>query len=467
MLVVFSDIHLTDQSTSSNVHASAFELLAREIATAAGPKHKRAQSLDFLLLGDIFDLYRTSYWHDQHVPPAQRPWNGRLSPDTGMNSLTQEVENQFLSILERILAADACRALFDLLRNPPPTVRKKPTVTCVIGNHDRPIWVFPSLQDQLRRELSGVNLSFANSFRSDKYQVLARHGHEWDPNNCGWLFLTKVLQPGRTIDRFDPEVHKVQCIGDVVTAELLSGMLYRLGQQLSPNSPDDRAFLHGLYEVNNLRPVTAVFEWMSWFSQDRPSAENKYLDLLRKSLREAIAETLDSQLARAWDRLKPDLWVGGDLTDQLDRAYTILRHRNGLRLLASLKPALSAIASAVGLSADSAGADACFAGAADDFAQEEKANRQTRYLFYGHTHEARQECFKSTPNGQVQLYVNTGTFLPFIQRAHNRQGFWAAHRLTYAFVYSDREDRRSRHGPGPTLDIWNGLRCKRYVIDER
>ncbi|MGC8990243.1 MAG: hypothetical protein ACP5MD_09000, partial [Verrucomicrobiia bacterium] len=230
---------------------------------------------------------------------------------------------------------------------------------------------------------------------------------------------------------------------------------------------DDRAFLHGLYEVNNLRPVTAVFEWMSWFCQNRPSAENKYLDLLRKSLREAMAATLDSQLARAWDRLKPDLLVNGDLTDQLARAYSILRYKDGLRLLAGLKPALSAIASAVGLSADSAGADACFAGAADDFAKEEKENRPTRYLFYGHTHEARKECFKSTPNGQVQIYVNTGTFLPFIQRAHNGQGFWAAHRLTYAFVYSDSEDRRSRHGPGPTLDIWNGLRCKRYVIDER
>lgn len=463
MLVVFSDIHLTDETTSSNVHASAFELLAREIVTAASPKHKNAQSLDFLLLGDIFDLYRTNYWHAQNIPADKRPWNGKLSPDTGINSLSQEVQSQFLSILKRILSTDACKAMLALLRNPPSCIRRKPTVTYVIGNHDRPMWVFPSLQDHLRSALPDVTISFATSYRSDVYQVLARHGHEWDPHNYGWLFLTRVLQPGRVIDKFDPHVNRVQCIGDVVTAELLSGMLCNFTTQLSESSPEDKSFLQSLYDINNLRPITAVFEWMSWFTQNRPSAQKKYFDLLRKSLREALTATLDSQLARHWDHLKPDFLVHGDLTDQLSRAYTILRHKNGLQMLASLKPMIAAVASAVGLTADSAGNDACTAGAIEDFNREEQQDRQTQYLFYGHTHQPGQECFKSTPDGRLHFHVNTGTFLPLIARAWKGHGFWSAHRLTYAFVYADNEDRRSRYGPGPTLDIWNGLRCKRYT----
>ncbi len=462
MLVIFSDTHLSDETTSRNVNGSAFELLGKQIAAALSPEHKNARRVDLLLLGDIFDLVRTSYWHDQRIPDKDRPWNGKLDSATGVNAAHDKVESQFLDIVERILATDASRAMIKMIKGLPTLESGRPTVTYVVGNHDRYFHSFPALQASLRRQLPGIAVEFKTSYRSDAYQVLARHGHEWDHHNHGWQFLRKVLQPGLVLDRFDPAAYMVQCLGDVLTAELLSGMFYRLRQELSDDSAVDQEFLRGVHELNNLRPFLAVFEWLAWFSEKQPAPQNMYLDLLRQALRDALAATLDSRLARLWDTLKTDLLVYGDLTDQLARAHSLLRHKKGLRLLAGFKPVANFLAATVGLDT-SDDLDDCATGAMDDFASEEKSGRSTQYVFYGHTHEARQECFRRTRQGRVQLYINTGTFLPFVERARGSLGFWTAHRLTFALVHADDEDRRDRRGPGPTLDLWNGIRCKQYA----
>ena len=70
MLVVISDIHLTDLSTAHNVHGTAFDLMCKEITTAA--QAKGAVELHVVLLGDIFDLVRTDFWH-RTTTPDQRP----------------------------------------------------------------------------------------------------------------------------------------------------------------------------------------------------------------------------------------------------------------------------------------------------------------------------------------------------------------------------------------------------------
>jgi len=49
MLILFSDIHLTDESTSSNVHPSAFDILKKEILLAAKKQAKDTTKIDTLL----------------------------------------------------------------------------------------------------------------------------------------------------------------------------------------------------------------------------------------------------------------------------------------------------------------------------------------------------------------------------------------------------------------------------------
>jgi hypothetical protein len=61
------------------------------------------------------------------------------------------------------------------------------------------------------------------------------------------------------------------------------------------------------------------------------------------------------------------------------------------------------------------------------------------------------------------MYINTGTYLPLIQRTDDGAGFYSEHRMTIAFFYKESEDSGGRVGNGPTADIWNGFRRKLYA----
>ena len=86
MLVAISDLHITDERTAINVPQGAFDILEREIiVNVLG----RGREIHLVLLGDIFDLVRTDYWHrkceERHAARGEASWNGKLSPSTGMN----------------------------------------------------------------------------------------------------------------------------------------------------------------------------------------------------------------------------------------------------------------------------------------------------------------------------------------------------------------------------------------------
>ena len=55
-------------------------------------------------------------------------------------------------------------------------------LTYVIGNHDRVLRNFPSLQADIKAKLPNVPVSFASRVRESQYGLMARHGHEWDEN---------------------------------------------------------------------------------------------------------------------------------------------------------------------------------------------------------------------------------------------------------------------------------------------
>jgi len=92
MLVIISDIHLTDESTAVNVHPTAFdEVLGPEIIGEF--KRVKASEIHLVLLGDIFDMCRTDYWFRKGISPDDRPWGGKIDPKTGMNENVTEIES--------------------------------------------------------------------------------------------------------------------------------------------------------------------------------------------------------------------------------------------------------------------------------------------------------------------------------------------------------------------------------------
>ena len=330
MLVAISDLHITDERTAINVPQGAFDILEHEII--ANASDRKAREIHLVLLGDIFDLVRTDYWHrkarDGTLPVAKRPWNGKLSPSTGMNP-DPGVERQFRDILADILSKDGAQSLLEMIQHLH-AAGLPFRVTYVIGNHDRVLHNFPSLQAAIRAAMPGVSLAFAPSIRDPRYGLIARHGHEWDPNCHGWTFHNEVLERGRPTGQFDDATYKVMAIGEVVTAELMSGIVFRFAEAAG-TSPAASAVVTRLKDLNNLRPILNVFQWLDWFAGNEA---RKFYPLLHSALKQSLDGVVESALARRWDELKGHILPGtGDLIDHLEdiRRYAIGRNMDEFR----------------------------------------------------------------------------------------------------------------------------------------
>ncbi len=449
MLVLFSDVHLTDGRTAINPHETAFRLLGSELVACA--RQKKARELQFVMLGDVFDLVRTDYWQEKQVPPAQRPWGGSaLDPDTGMNR-DVDLLPQFAAILDDILATPAAAALVQTVRTAGEETGLTPRLVYVVGNHDRVFHNFPGLRSALAAAFAPVQVEFRTVYRSDEYGVWARHGHEWDEHCHGWDFLRKVLHKGARVGRFDDAAYRVMGIGEVVTAELMGGLIHGARQRLT--LPKDAPFLRRLLNVNNLRPMTEVFHWLSWLAREE---EERYTAACSEALRDALDGVLETTFARRWDAVKADLIVSGDLTDYLQLARRALGDRSNIDRLRKILPVLDKVN--VALTALKGSQDHYEKGASEEVPGLPPG---VQYILYGHTHQARQRCLAAQLDGAARVYLNTGTFVPVIDRAADGS-FFESNRMSYVCVYKADEDTEGRADQGPTLDVWDGMRRKNY-----
>jgi UDP-2,3-diacylglucosamine pyrophosphatase LpxH len=430
MLVLFSDLHFTDETTAVNVKGSAFtNILGPEILDACRPGIKE---LNLVLLGDIYDLVRTDYWVQR--PRDERPWNGKLDPSTAMNPLPS-IEADFNRVLSAIFAKTAFFPT--MLKNVFAGCGGVPTkVTYVVGNHDRVLNNFPSLRSAIEKEF-GHPVSFVPSLAEPVYATCARHGHEWDENCSAFLLLKEVLQPDRIWDnKLDPAINTVMNIGEVITAELMGGLIFYVKQS-------DAALADILKDANNVRPLTNVITWLEWRS--RTLAQNQK-QLIADALIQAINGVIESNLGQLWDDTRQDIIVSGDITDYLEKVRNELQ-ANGYAGLKGLAAIIVKLRGFLGFGAG----DKCFQGAVQEF--EQRLGADTKYLFYGHTHEARHDFLAGTGR-RSKIYVNTGTYLPLIQAAYENHGFVQADQLTMAFVYrADEVDANE-----PQMDLWNGIR---------
>ena len=452
MLTLISDLHLTDGSTAINVDPSAFTLLGKEIA--ASYADRSAREMHLVLLGDIYDLVRTDHWLANNIPRESRPWGvgpgQTLDPTTGMNPDKKLIEEQFTKILEKILATPSGVALKELVAGLPGAA---PKVTYVIGNHDRVFNNFASLQQLVSKEL-GRKVTFTNQLVEPSYGIAARHGHEWDKDCHAWEYITKVLK--RRVDRFDPSTYQMMAIGEVITAELMGGLVYRVRTA-------DESFAQQIKDVNNLRPMSEALRWVSWFTQGQDNP--RYLDIVQKALIGSLEDLLASSLAREWDKIQRDFIVSRDTVDILQTGLKALKAPGGLASLAEKVSVFQWIGGAkdrvwtfLGLNKGDGYVD----GARQEFAGG-KLPGEIQYIAYGHTHIARHDCFSGALSGNVHFYANTGTYLPLIERTLDGKGFWRAYNMTMLFCYRGDEDVKDRVGDGPTVDIWDGIRRKVFT----
>ena len=116
-------------------------------------------------------------------------------------------------------------------------------------------------------------------------------------------------------------------IGEVVTAELMSGIVFRFAGGSRHFTPAS-AVVTRLKDLNNLRPILNVFQWLDWFAGNEA---RKFYPLLHSALKQSLDGVVESALARRWDELKGHILPGtGDLIDHLEdiRRYAIGRNKD-------------------------------------------------------------------------------------------------------------------------------------------
>ncbi len=274
MLLAISDLHLTDETVSDvGVRGSALKTVLQDLASAAETHNRHGgvpiDRLDILLVGDVFDLLRTSYWDD--VPEDECPWSPALisEPDPQSPAAGRLIEHAG-SILEHILATpnarDLCAVLQEAARGWGPF--KSVGMQFITGNHDRLInhRAAGVLRARVRAAFGGAcgtgQDCFANSVYLEAYQTFARHGHEYDP----WNF--EPVQRGV----WDAQAYERCPIGDVITFALVTKLYLEVRTSLDPNRVSDpvakaerQRLVDGLRVIEDIRPISLIPVWLKAF----------------------------------------------------------------------------------------------------------------------------------------------------------------------------------------------------------
>lgn len=453
MLIIISDLHLTDGTTGKTIAADAFRIFRehlRDLAYAASwrsdGKYQPLETVDVILLGDIFDLIRSTRWSDETpgTPNYARPWD---DPDE-VPALARKIDQ----ITDAILAKNA--ASFKILRelggdNPftlPPVsdrglpaaanVRRLPVETRIhymVGNHD---WFLhlPSKEfEETRRKISRA-LGLANPTGPyphepiesppltqvfAEHELFARHGDIYDPFN------------------FDKDRGRnAATLGDAIVVELINRFPHAVRQRMGDELP--QTFLDGLDDLANVRPSLLVPVWINsliFRSNLQKSTGNE----VKRIWNEIADEALDLPFIREQDTRSP--------FDTVDLLETTLRFTKALSFH-SIAELVSWIQKKIW------GGNSSFA----RFVLEEEAfkTKSARYFAYGHTHHFEIVPLDTTIKGKElfeQLYFNSGTWHPLHEMAiHNprQQNFIQYKVLTYLTFFKDNERKGRRY------ETWNG-----------
>ncbi len=453
MLIIISDLHLKDGTSGSSITPDAFNVFAARLRSMAfqaswrtDGRYLPVESIDLLLLGDVFDLIRSERWlvDASGGEEAIRPWDDFRDPAytqkiTEISSAILEYNQAGLNILRSISTGEE-------IYIPPANAKGEPDrrsservhigvrIHYMVGNHDWFYHLPGPAYDQIRTEvIQALGLSNPpgpfpyQPEESDTimalfeaYRVYGRHGDNFDPVN------------------FDPEKGRdVATVGDAMTIELLTRFPYEVRRKMQDKLP--LALSEGLKELSNVRPAIVTPMWVSNlilnYADDPQQAE-----VVKGIWDEAAQQFMQMDFVRANDR--PMVF------DSVDALESALLFAKGLSF-----DAISRLAGWVNKKLT--GGDKI---STAKHALQEPAflERRAQYIVYGHTH-----FHEIVPldtyfrNGQQfdQIYINAGTWHSYHDmtlQAPNKLKFVGMHVMTYLAFF--KEDERS----GRRFEAWSG-----------
>jgi UDP-2,3-diacylglucosamine pyrophosphatase LpxH len=458
MLVVISDLHLVDNTGGGrNLPKEAFrEVFFCDIKSLA--QDNNATEIKIVLLGDTIDLLRTAKWFD--VAREDRPWgrNGledlnqdnRAAKNAGEERKSSKTEDVCLEILQKII--DENRPIFGFFRNikycfGPLISKEKVELIYVPGNHDRLINCYPSLKKKIVEVLdptinettvegdykNGGDWSFRECYISEKYGILARHGHQFDRWN------------------YEGSCYQVP-IGDVITTEIAARIPYEFKKEIkaklrqigfaSPQERDDvdKEIEALTEEIDNIRPWSSLipYLWRKSFTFSKFGKHGRnYLLILHKAIWRAVFSFFMIRFTWKWQ----------------------FHLRSVRTILSGLWGALCQISQTLQKTIP----DPC----RDPFAKDAQSdcntsNFKTPFILYGHTHSPAEIPLNRDPDrtDPDSIYVNTGTWRPRIIRTADRKEYTTLKTMTYVVFYGPKEDSWHRKPGTRSFDVWTGWESK-------
>ncbi|MBW1917068.1 MAG: metallophosphoesterase [Deltaproteobacteria bacterium] len=423
MLVLISDIHLVDGTAGDhNVPSRAFRYFFQDVAASVTP---RTEEIKLVFLGDIFDLLRTEKWFD--FPVAERPWGTKENEtEAHANDIFAAIQNHPENRQTYALLSGSLKDRFGL--------PLEPLRIYIPGNHDRLCNKYPSLRAKVV-DFLGLNHNpvqpFAHTFQDVNYGVFARHGHEFDKYN---------YEGGES---YTPPDYLRVPIGDPITTELVAKLPYKITDRLAtlPLTPQEKLSLRRNFEeVENVRPLSAVIDWLLYQVRQRRWLK----EVIEDTVDEVIREFNDLDFVKGWYR-DHDRWTNP--FDEADRIQTLLYLLEKFKIFSTEKLSSLLVEAKNYLITDD-----LLEAAPKEYLH---LDSRIRYVVYGHTHEALTVPLRTVPcnSGRAEhVYLNTGTWRARHRKAISDNSFISWKNMTYLFFYHAGE----KETDFPVFETWTG-----------
>lgn len=467
MLVIISDLHLTDGSSGSTIREGAFRVFRQRLRDMAYDaswrrsgsqgrvRYKPITQFDILLLGDVLDVIRSDKWPavEASDPSYVRPWHVNMGgPEKRIlfDETVAKINDAILKNNEKSLAVLKSMADQSYPVTLPPAKAGKPVkvgheqsakgrvpvkvrIHYMVGNHDWFYHLPGKAYHQIRQgvvDAIGLANPANKPFPHDPgesaaiskvmadHQVFARHGDIYDPFNF-------------------EEQRDASSLGDAIVVDLLNRFPAEVKKRLGKNLPE--ATLRGLQELDNVRPLPRIPIWITGLLS-RTCPDPLVKRDVKRIWNELADQFSESEFVKARDTWRP--------LELVDHLQAVLRFST----LMSLSTVGKLAAKAGGLTEESSYAK---------FALQEREfrSRRARFFVYGHTHHHEIVPLDSsyTEAGRLdQIYFNSGTW----RRVHEQtvsdpseQEFASWNVMTYlAFFQGD--ERLGRN-----FECWSGSLC--------
>jgi UDP-2,3-diacylglucosamine pyrophosphatase LpxH len=374
------------------------------------------EEISLVLLGDIFDVIRSTQWFAGTV----RPWDPAVpaQEQAVMNILQGIITNNQLSLQELLNLKQYAKQ-----KNVPFDI------TYVVGNHD---WLINRYSSCINMAAAALGIApgsippFPAELFAPSYKVFARHGDIYD----------KFNYMGN---------RDASSIGDAIVIELLNKYPQQVDAALSslvaqgdatPAEKDKITTL--LKELDNVRPL---LEAPSWVLMAANKTENA---AARQAMENAWEACVDAFFQVPFIK-KHDKFLWPDTIDLLQIALQLSSHTSKklLEKIAESKEKLFTAQFEGGYHKNA-------------FAEQRVRSGEANFVLYGHTHDHEIVPMDQVPlpGGLTQdkVYFNTGTWRKTWNKAlcdpWNRE-FIGWHVLTYVAVFKPTEN-------GPyNFEVWN------------